>query len=97
MVRAPSTPKTENLLSVINIGLLTYSDEKFGVAESFEDFLKTMFNGSMKDFLKDRRKAAQVQRLEILLAGQVQIPKLICQKTIRPQLPVLSANSNKID
>lgn len=60
VVRAPSTPKTENLLSIINIGLLTYSDEKFGVSESFEDFLKSTFNGSMKDFLKDRRKAAQV-------------------------------------
>lgn len=60
VVRAPSTPKTENLLSIINIGLLTYSDEKFGVAESFEDFLKSQFNGSMKDFLRDRRKAAQI-------------------------------------
>ena len=71
VVRAPSTPKTENLLSIINIGLLTYSDEKFGASDSFEEFLKSKFNGSMKDFLKDRRKAAQVQRLEILLAGQV--------------------------
>ena len=40
----------------------------------------------MKDFLKDRRKAALVQRLEILLAGQVQIPKLVCQKMIKPQV-----------
>jgi hypothetical protein len=71
VVRAPNTRRTENLLSIINIGLLTYADEKFGVSESFEDFLKNTFNGSMKDFLKDRRKAAQVQRLEILLAGQV--------------------------
>ena len=71
VVRAPNVPKTENLLSIINIGLLTYSDEKFGVVDSFEDFLKTVFNGSMKDFLKDRRKAAQTQRMEILLAGQV--------------------------
>jgi len=86
VVRAPSVPKTENLLSIINIGLLTYSDEKFGVSESFEEFLKTKFSGSMKDFLKDRRKAAQAQRMEILLAGQVQIPKLICHKTISPAL-----------
>ena len=71
VVRAPTVPKTENLLSIINIGLLTYSDEKFGVAESFEDFLKNQFEGSMKDFLRDRRRAAQVQRMEILLAGQV--------------------------
>jgi len=58
VVRAPNTRRTENLLSIINIGLLTYADEKFGVSESFEDFLKNTFNGSMKDFLKDRRKAA---------------------------------------
>ena len=84
VVRAPSVPKTENLLSIINIGLLTYSDEKFGVEDSFEDFLKNKFNGSMKDFLKDRRKAALNQRMEILLAGQVQIPKLTCHKAITP-------------
>ena len=58
VVRAPHPKKTENLLSIINIGLLTYHDEKFGVAETFEEFLRTKFNGSMKDFLKDRRKAA---------------------------------------
>ena len=55
VVRAPNTPRTENLLSIINIGLLTYADEKFGVMESFEEFLKTRFKGSMKDFLADRR------------------------------------------
>ena len=71
VVRAPNTPRTENLLSIINIGLLTYADEKFGVMESFEEFLKTRFKGSMKDFLADRRQAAQAQRMEILLAGQV--------------------------
>ena len=71
VVRAPQVPKTENLLSIINIGLLTYSDEEFGVKYSFEDFLKTKFDGSMKDFLRDRRRAAQMQRMEILLAGQV--------------------------
>ena len=60
VVRAPTAPKTENLLSLINIGLLTYDDEKFGLTESFEAFLKEKFKGSMKDFLRDRRKAAQV-------------------------------------
>lgn len=70
VVRAPQIRRVENLLSIINIGLLTYADEKFGVSQNFEEFLKTNF-GNMKDFLKDRRKAAQVQRLEILLAGQV--------------------------
>ena len=71
VVRAPNSKTTENMLSMINIGLLTYADEKFGVAESFEEFLKNKFKGSMKDFLKDRKKVTQVQKLEILLAGQV--------------------------
>ena len=73
-----------HMLSMINIGLLTYADEQFGVTESFEDFLKNKFKGSMKDFLKDRKKVTQIQRLEILLAGQVQIPKLICMKSLKP-------------
>ena len=60
VVRAPTPPKTENLISLINIGLLTYADEKFGLTESFEEFLKAKFKGSMKDFLRDRRKAAQI-------------------------------------
>lgn len=83
VVRAPSTRKTENLLSIINLGLLTYADEQFGVKETFEDFLKTKFGGSMKDFLKDRKKVATAQRIEILLAGRVEIPNLICQKGMR--------------
>ena len=84
VVRAPNSSKTENMLSIINIGLLTYADERFGKTDSFEEFLRSKFNGSMKDFLKDRRKVAQMQRLQILLAGQVQIPKLICQRSIMP-------------
>lgn len=84
VVRSPNSPrKSENLLSMINIGLLTYADEQFGVKENFEDFLKTKYRGSMKEFLKDRKKVAQTQRLEILLAGRVEIPNLICQKGIQ--------------
>lgn len=60
VVRAPSIKKSENLLSVINLGLLTYADEKFGLRDSFEEFLKTKFAGSMKDFLKDRKKVSSV-------------------------------------
>ena len=60
VVRAPNSKTTENMLSMINIGLLTYADERFGVDQSFEQFLKTQFNGSMKDFLKDRKKVTQV-------------------------------------
>ena len=60
VVRAPSIKKSENLLSVINLGLLTYADEKFGLRDSFEDVLKTKFAGSMKDFLKDRKKVSSI-------------------------------------
>ena len=82
VVRSPNAKKTENLMSIINIGLLTYADEQFGVKESFEDFLKLNYNSSMKEFLRDRKKVAQQQRLEILLAGKVEVPSLICQKEL---------------
>jgi hypothetical protein len=58
VVRSPNTRKSENLMSIINIGLLTYADEQFGVKESFEDFLKSNYNNSMKEFLRDRKKVA---------------------------------------
>mmetsp|Transcript_11963 Transcript_11963/g.16450 ORF Transcript_11963/g.16450 Transcript_11963/m.16450 type:complete len:104 (+) Transcript_11963:1589-1900(+) len=68
------------MLSVINVGLLTYADEKFGAAQSFDEFLKTEFGGSMKEFLRNRKKVATAQRMEILLAGRVDVPKIICNK-----------------
>ena len=92
VVRAPNSKTPENMLAMINIGLLTYADEKFGVSESFEEFLKKKFKGSMKDFLKDRKKVTQVQKLDILLAGQVQIPKMICMKTIKPAVTELESS-----
>ena len=70
------------MLSMINIGVLTYADEQFGIKQSFEDFLKNSYNGSMKDFLKDRKKVAQQQRVEILLAGRIEIPQLTCQREL---------------
>lgn len=69
-------------MSIINIGLLTYADEQFGEKESFEDFLKVNYNNSMKEFLRDRKKVAQQQRLEILLAGRIEVPNVICQKEL---------------
>ena len=60
VVRSPNAKSTVDMLSMINIGLLTYADEQFGVTESFEDFLKNKFKGSMKDFLKDRKKVTQI-------------------------------------
>ena len=59
VVRSPSNnlkKQGNNLLSVINIGVLTYKDEQFGVKESFEDFLKVNYGNSMKEFLRDRKK-----------------------------------------
>ena len=43
---------------MLNVGLLTFADEKFGVSQEFENFLATEYAGSMKEFLKDRKKVA---------------------------------------
>ena len=43
---------------MVNIGLLTYADEEFGVRESFEEKLKTEYGNSMKEFLRERKKIA---------------------------------------
>ena len=75
--------KPEKLMSIINVGLLTYHDEEFGVKSSFEDFLAQEFNNSMKEFLKDRKKVAQVQKLQILLAGLVEPPSVCCVKEMQ--------------
>lgn len=60
VVRSPTNNvrRIENMLSIINIGLLTYADEEFGGRDSFEDLLKTRYNNSMKEFLRDRKKLA---------------------------------------
>ena len=34
----------------------------------------------MKEFLKDRKKVALQQKMEILLAGRVEVPNIICPK-----------------
>jgi hypothetical protein len=47
-----------SLLSQINIGVLTYKDEQFGLKDSFEEFLSVNYNNSMKEFLRDRKKLA---------------------------------------
>jgi len=43
------------MLSIINVGLLTYKGEKFGVEESFEQFLAVQYKNNMKEFLADRK------------------------------------------
>lgn len=39
VLRTPTLNHPQNILSLINVGLLTFRDEKFGVEENFEDFL----------------------------------------------------------
>lgn len=85
VVRSPSTnlkKSGSNMLSIINIGVLTYADEQFGLKDSFEDFLKVNYNNSMKEFLRDRKKLAQHQKVEILLAGRVDVPSLVCPREL---------------
>lgn len=80
VVRSPNIRKCQNMLSLINIGLLTYQGEEFGVKESFEDFLRTNYENSMKAFLSDRKQLSVDQRIEILMAGKVDVPRLACLK-----------------
>lgn len=59
VVRSPSQNLKRigsNLLSIINIGVLTYADEQFGLRDSFEEYLRANYSNSMKEFLKDRKK-----------------------------------------
>ena len=60
VVRSPQSKKPLNLMSLVNIGLLQYADEQFGVRESFEDFLRVQYDNSMKAFLQERKRLAQV-------------------------------------
>ena len=40
VAKSPYTPKiSENLFSMLNIALLTYKGEKFGVRQSFERYM----------------------------------------------------------
>ena len=68
------------MVSLLNIGLLTYKGEEFGVKESFEDFLRNHYDNSMKGFLADRKTLSVDQKVEILMAGQVDVPKIVCLK-----------------
>jgi len=85
VVRSPTANvrRVENMLSVINIGLLTYADEEFGGKDSFEDLLRIRYSNSMKEFLRERKKLAQAQKLEVLLAGRIEVPgPLTCQREL---------------
>lgn len=87
VVRSPQSnlkkgASSNNMLSIINIGVLTYKDEEFGLKDSFEEFLRANYSNSMKDFLRDRKKLAQLQKVEILLAGKVDVPSVICPREL---------------
>ena len=68
------------MLTIVNVGLLTYKGENFGVKQSFEDYLSSEYDSSMKAFLADRKRVAATQRSSILLAGKMEVPKLTCQR-----------------
>ena len=70
------------MLSIINVGLLTYKGEEFGVKHSFENFLGYYYNNDMKSFLADRKELSAFQRMKVLLAGRVIVPKVVCLKEI---------------
>jgi|LauGreDrversion4_2_1035121.scaffolds.fasta_scaffold2334199_1 hypothetical protein len=65
---------------MINIVLLTYKEEQFGVRYSFDRYLHYYYNGDMRQFLADRSELEKGQKIKILLAGRLQIPSLICLK-----------------
>lgn len=82
VLKAPNARRSQNLVSKISLSLLTYADEQFGVKQTFEDYLRTHFKGSMKEFLRDRKPLAQAQAMQILLASRVEIPQLVCHKSL---------------
>jgi hypothetical protein len=45
---------------MINVTLLTYKGEQFGVRHNFERYLQYYYNGDMKEFLADRAELAKV-------------------------------------
>ena len=59
VLKAPDCRRSNNLISKINLSLLTFLDEEFGNVQSFEDFLKQNHGGNMKDFLKDRKELSK--------------------------------------
>ena len=43
------------MVSMVNVGLLTYGNEQFGIKQSFEEFLQKNYSRDMKMFLNDRK------------------------------------------
>jgi hypothetical protein len=51
ILKAPLVRQAQNMISAVNIGLLTYKDERLGVDMTFEELLKYHYEGSMKYFM----------------------------------------------
>ena len=83
IVKSPNVRKPENLISLLSVGLLTYKHEQFGVKQSFEELLKSKYEGNMKAFLQERKELSSKQRQQVLLTGRVEVPKLVCLKEIK--------------
>jgi len=60
VIKSPQAKKSEDMLSYINVGLLTFGNEQFGVKQSFEEFLTKNYEGNMKMFLNDRKDLAKI-------------------------------------
>lgn len=58
VIKSPVGKVVQNMLSFVNVGLLTYADERFGVDQAFEDLLAEQYDNSMREFLYDRKKLA---------------------------------------
>lgn len=87
VVKCPGVKRPENLLSQIKVGLLTYPHEQFGKRDSFEEHLKTRYESSMRQFLNDRKRIAQIQSTSVLIAAKLTIPKLVCCKQFALKRP----------
>lgn len=83
VVRSPSSlKKSTNLVSQISITLLTLDGERFGVAQSFDEFLRKNHNNNMREFLTERKKLMPNVKMEVLLAGRVEVPRITCPRTL---------------
>jgi hypothetical protein len=85
VLKSPTPKQPQNMVSIINIGLLTYKGENFGESNPFEDHLQSHYEGSMREFLSDRKKLASAQRSQVLIAGRVEVPRLSCLREIEIQ------------
>lgn len=54
--------------------------------------MKYNYENSMKNFLKDRKSLASSQKVEIMVAGKVEVPKLVCLK----EMALFGENTQKI-